>query len=313
MLRVGTVGTFSAVFLRAVGVLGLVVTLLPANAATIEVRDDRGTTLRLQTPAKRIIALAPHLTEIAYAAGAGPALVAVSAYSDYPPEAQRLPRVGDGARVDIERILTLKPDLVLAWQSGNQAGDIARLEQLGIAVWVSEPSRLDDIARLLRGVALLAGVSAAGEGAASAMERDLNALRLRHATRAQGQTAVRVFYEIWHQPLMTVNGRHMINDAITLCGGRNVFADVVTVTPTVTLEAVLAAQPQVVIGGGSAHDAAALSTRWRAMPLPALRELPTYFVDPDIIQRASPRVLKGVQAVCGFLDNTRSANPISRP
>lgn len=313
MLHVGTVGTCSAVFLRAVGVLGLVVTLLPANAATIEVRDDRGTTLRLKTPAKRIIALAPHLTEIAYAAGAGPALVAVSAYSDYPPEAQRLPRVGDGARVDIERILTLKPDLVLAWQSGNQAGDIARLEQLGIAVWVSEPSRLGDIARLLRGVALLAGVSAAGEGAASALERELDTLRLSHATQTHGKNVVRVFYEIWHQPLMTVSRRHMINDAITLCGGRNVFADVATVTPTLTLEAVVAAQPQVVIGGGSAHDAAGLSTRWRAMPLPALRELPTYFVEPDIIQRASPRVLKGVKAVCRFLDTTRSAKPMSRP
>lgn len=292
-------------------VLGLVGALLPANASTIAVRDDRGTTLHLKTPAKRIIALAPHLTEITFAAGAGSALIAVSAYSDYPRQAQRLPRVGDGARLDIERILTLKPDLVLAWQSGNQAGDIARLEQLGIAVWVSEPSRLADIARLLRGVALLAGVPAAGESAAAALERDLHELRQRHGAHAQNP--VRVFYEIWHQPLMTVSGRHMINDAITLCGGRNVFADVATLTPTVTLEAVLAAQPQVVIGGGSAQDAAALRTRWRAMPLPALRELPAYFVEPDIVQRASPRVVKGVQALCGILDTARSAKSMNRP
>jgi len=193
-----------------------------AYAATLEVQDDRGKTLRLAAPASRIISIAPHLTEIAFAAGVGSRLDAVSEYSDYPPEAQRLPRVGDGARVDIERILMLKPDLVLAWKSGNQAGDIARLERRGIAVWVTEPARLADIGRLLRGAALLAGDAAAGERAAVAFERSLRELNDRYGMPSSRREPLRVFYEIWHQPLLTVNG---IGSAVpvrpsTACGSR---------------------------------------------------------------------------------------------
>lgn len=279
-----------------------------AYAAAIAVRDDRGKTLQLTAPATRIIAIAPHLTEIAYAAGAGERLVAASAYSDYPPQAKRLPRVGDGARVDIERILTLKPDLVLAWKSGNQAGDIARLERLGITVWVSEAERLTDIPRLLRDVAKLAGVDAAGERAAGDFERELSELHARYSARVPAQGAVRVFYQVWHQPLLTVNGAHMISDAITLCGGVNVFGNVTALTPAVTLESVLAARPQIVLGGGSANDAADFARRWRAMPLAALRALPARYIAPDHIQRASPRIVQGLRAMCAHLDALRTEN-----
>jgi len=284
-----------------VAVCGVATCMPAAQAAPVEVRDDRGKTLRLAQPAARIIAIAPHLTEIAFAAGAGAKLIAVSEYSDFPPEAKRLPRVGDGARVDIERILTLKPDLVLAWKSGNQAGDIARLERLGIAVWVSESSRLVDIARLLRDTAALAGEPAAGERAAQAFERELRGLSDRNRQRAGRPEPVRVFYEIWHQPLLTVNGAHMISDGITLCGGKNVFADVPVLTPAVSFEAVLAARPQLVLGGGSAGGKAAFQSRWANMPLQALRTIPAHYVPPDGIQRASPRVLDGVKAICSYL------------
>lgn len=296
--------------MRAAGVHCLLFCLLvlaqSAQAAAIAVRDDRGKTLRLAAPATRIIAIAPHLTEIAYAAGAGDKLIAVSAFSDFPRQAQRLPRVGDGARVDIERILTFKPDLVLAWKSGNQAGDIARLERLGIAVWVSEASRLADIPRLMRDTARLAGVAAAGEQAASAFENELSGLRNRDSARASLRQAPRVFYEIWHRPLLTVNGAHLISDAIRLCGGVNVFADVTVLTPSVTLEAVLAARPHVVLGGGSANGEAEFVARWRGMPLAALRALPARFIAPDGIQRQSPRILEGLRAICAHLDAVRA-------
>ncbi len=282
-----------------------------AHAAFPEVQDDRGGRLRLAAPATRIISISPHLTEIAFAAGVGARLIAVSEYSDYPPEALRLPRVGDGARVDIERILTLKPDLVLAWKSGNQAGDIARLERLGIPVWVSEPSRLTDIARLLRDVALLAGDAAAGERAASEFEQALMHLRRRsrkdsHApayVRGQDSPRVlRVFYEIWHQPLLTVNGAHMISDVITLCGGQNIFADAPVLTPAVSLEAVLAARPDIVLGGGSANGEGDFLRRWSRMSSAALRAIPARYISPDGIQRQSPRILDGVRAMCAHLD-----------
>lgn len=274
----------------------------PVQAASRDVRDDRGLVLRLAAPATRIISIAPHLTEIAFAAGVGAKLIAVSEYSDYPPEARRLPHVGDGARVDIERILTLKPDLVLAWKSGNQAGDIARLERLGIRVWVTEAARLTDIPRLLRDVATLAGEGAAGERAAGDFERALSRLRDRLKVQIPKQKPRRVFYEIWHQPLLTVNGAHMINDAITWCGGQNVFADVPVLTPAVSLEAVLAARPQMVLGGGSANGEAEFRAQWARMPLAALRAIPVRYIAPDSIQRQSPRILDGIRALCAHLD-----------
>lgn len=286
-----------------------------AQANGIAVRDDRGTTLSLGAPANRIISIAPHLTEIAFAAGVDDRLVAVSAFSDFPHEARRLPRVGDGARIDIERILTLKPDLVLAWKSGNQAADVARLERLGVPVWVSEASRLADIARLMRDVAVLAGEPAKGERAAAQFERELRNLRERYA-RPNGthgvHGALRVFYEIWPQPLITVNRDHLISEVIALCGGANVFADVASLTPSVTLEAVLAARPQLILGGGSAQGQGDFAARWRAAPLPALRALPVGYVAPDLIQRASPRVIGGMQVICGHLDQAQATQKAPR-
>lgn len=282
-----------------------------SHAAPIEVRDDRGTTLQLAVPARRIISIAPHLTEIAFAAGAGSNLVAVSAFSDYPPAARDLPRVGDGARVDIERILTLKPDLILAWKSGNQAGDIARLERLGIPVWVSEASQLADVPRLLRAVAMLAGMAGSGERAATDFEQALS--RLQGRAQLARQQAPRVFYEIWHQPLLTVNGAHLISDAIALCGGFNVFAAAPVLTPAVTLEAVLAARPQLVLGGGSANGETEFLKRWRAMPLAALRAIPAYYIEPDAIQRQSPRIVDGIRAICAHIEQViQSAHSLPR-
>ncbi len=287
--------------------------IVHARAARVEVQDDRGKTLRLAVPATRIIAIAPHLTEIAFAAGVGAKLIAVSRFSDYPPEAKRLPRVGDGARVDIERILMLKPDLVLAWRSGNQAGDITRLERLGIPVWVSEPARLADIARLLRDTAQLAGDAASGERAASDFERELTQLReLASVVERRNRQSPRVFYEIWHQPLLTVNGAHMISDVITLCGGVNVFADVPMLTPAVSLESVLAARPNMVLGGGSANGESDFRARWARMPLPALRVVAAHYIPPDSIQRQSPRILDGIRAICARLGSaatTATENP----
>ena len=289
---------------RAVAVI-LLALGFSARATPPEVRDARGKILRLAEPAARIISIAPHLTEITFAAGAGDKLVAVSEYSDYPPEAKRLPRIGDGARVDIERILTLKPDLILAWKSGNQAGDIEKLMRLGFRVWVSEVSRLADIPRLLRDVARLAGTAAAGERAAGDFERELQRLRDRGGVQARTQEPLRVFYEIWHQPLLTVNGAHMISDAITLCGGINIFADVPVLTPAVSLEAVLAARPHIVLGGGSANGEAEFLGRWSRTPPAALRAIPARFIAPDGIQRQSPRVIDGIRAICAHLDSAR--------
>lgn len=272
-----------------------------AAAQTVSVTDDRGKTVTLVAPARRIVALAPHLAELAFAAGAGGKLVGVARFSDFPPPTREIPQVGDAARVDFERIVPLKPDLVLAWKSGNPPGDVGRLESLGYLLFVTEPARLADIPRLLRAIGALAGTDSAAEKAAAGFEREIRVLRGRYTKALR----VRVFYQIWHAPLLTVNGAHIISDVIALCGGENVFSDVSQLTPAVTLEAVLAAKPEAIVGGGSAGGEKDFAGHWRASAIPALRDLPAYYVNPDLIQRQTPRIVEGARVVCSALEDVR--------
>lgn len=247
------------------------------------------------------MALAPSLAELAFAAGAGGQLAGVARFSDFPPAARRIPQVGDAARVDFERVAALKPDLILAWKSGNSAADVARLEALGYPAFVSEPARLADIPRVLNKIGVLAGTAPAAGKAASEFEREIRALRGRYATAGK----VRVFYLIWHRPLLTVNGAHMISDVIALCGGENVFADLAQLTPNVSLEAVIAAKPEVVLGGGSADAEREFASRWRETAVEPLRGLPAFHINPDHIQRQTPRIVEGARAMCSALDEVR--------
>ena len=272
-----------------------------ALAQAVSIVDDRGRTIRLSAPAPRVVALAPSLAELAFAAGAGGRLVGVARFSDFPPAARAIPQVGDAARVDFERIVALKPDLILAWKSGNSAADVDRLEGLGYPAFVSEPARLADIPRLLRAIGVLAGTGPAASEAAVDFEREIRALRDRHERARK----VRVFYLIWHKPLLTVNGAHMISDVITLCGGENIFADVNLLTPPVTMEAVIAGRPEVILGGASAGGEKEFARRWRASSVPPLSGLPAYYVNPDVIQRQTPRIVEGAKAVCSALEGVR--------
>jgi iron complex transport system substrate-binding protein len=275
-----------------------------AAAADIVVTDDRGVALRLATPALRIVALAPSITEMVYAAGAGAQLAAVPRFSDFPPQAAGLPQIGDASSLDAERILALQPDLVIGWKSGNRAADLARIERLGLKLFVIEPVALDDVPRALRAIGTLAGTGDAAETAARGFETQVQTMRARYA----GAARVRVFYEIWHQPLMTVNDRHMISDVVRLCGGENIFGALPVLTPVVSLEDVMARKPQVVLGGGSSMSGDELATLWRAQArLTALRDLPVRRVDPDAIQRQTPRVLLGAVEVCRHLDAVRGS------
>ena len=277
-----------------------------ARAQSVSAVDDRGARVSLAAPARTIVALAPSITELVFAAGAGAKLTGVPRFSDYPAAASRIVQIGDASRIDLERVLSLKPDLVVAWKTGNHAADFERLEQLGLVVFVAEPATLAAIPRLLRALAVLAGSSASAEAAAGEFERGIAALTARYRARE----AVRVFYEIWHEPLMTVNGRHMISDVIDLCGGRNVFASAPVLTPVVSLESVIGARPQVVLGGSSATTPAAFAAPWTGNQRYAgLRGVRAMYVDPDYIQRQTPRVLEGARVVCEHLEAVRSAPP----
>lgn len=287
----------------AVFALSATLLLQHVAAAALSLVDDRGRAVVLAVPAQRIVTLAPHLAEIVFAAGAGERLVGVARFSDFPEAARRLPQVGDGARVDLERIIALRPDLILAWKSGNQAGDIERLETLGFPVFVTEPARLTDIPRLLRAIGTLAGTVPAAEQAIEKYNNEINGLRNYYG----GRLPLRVFYEIWHRPLLTVNGQHIISDVLALCGGRNVFGNVPRLTPAVSSEAVLAAQPEVILGGGSAGGEGEFVTQWRTFRISALRTLPAYYIAPDTIQRPTPRIIEGAQAVCEALEKVRTS------
>ena len=257
--------------------------------------------VRLAAPAERIVTLAPHLAELVFAAGAGDKLAGAVRFSAFP-GARQVPRVGDAASIDVEGILLLQPDLVLAWKSGNRAGDVARLERLGLRVYVTEPLRLPDVPRLIRAVGALAGTTQPAQSAARAFESRIAALRAQFARRRP----LRVFYEIWHRPLLTVNGSHMISDVIMLCGGINVFSDAPALTPSVSLESVLAEHPDAIVGGGSGVTAQEFMAHWRAHGIDALKEVPLIYVAPDEIQRATPRIADGARTICDGLEKIRS-------
>jgi iron complex transport system substrate-binding protein len=271
-------------------------------AQPVSIKDDRGRVVTVNRPVQRIVTLAPHLTELAYAAGAGEKLVGVARHSDYPAAAARIPRVGDAVRVEAEEILALKPDLVLAWRSGNNPAEIGRLEQIGLPVLATEPARLSDIPRLLRAIGTLAGTGGHAQMAATDFEGEIEALRQRYAKVQR----IRVFYVIWHKPLLTVSGAHLISEILSLCGGENVFADLGQLTPHVTLEALIAAKPVAILGGASAGGAKGFAEQWRATAVSPLRDLPAHYIDPDLIQRPTPRIVAGVKAVCAALEQVRS-------
>ena len=278
-----------------------VLTCLPARCEIV-VTDVSGASIRLAAPARRIVSLTPHITELLFAAGAGDRVVGTAEYSDYPPAAKALPRVG-GNSLDLEAIVALKPDLVMGWQSGNAAAAVARLRALGLTVHLSEPGRIEDIAGDLERIGLLAGTGTTANAAAKVFRDRYAALVARYSRRPP----VTVFYQIWKQPLMTVNGKQIISDAIRLCGGRNVFAQLPILAPTVTVEAVIAADPEVIVASGMGESRPEWLDDWRRWTtLTAVARDNLYFVPPDLLQRHTPRILDGAGKLCMHLETARA-------
>jgi len=281
----------------------IAVTVFAQHAqAQVSVRDDYGRTVELAVPAARIVSLAPHLTELLYAAGAGDKVVGAIAYSDYPPAARALPRVGSDAGIDLEAVLALRPDLVVAWPNPGSVRAIERLASLGLAVYRSEPRSFDDIARTLERLGALAGTEAAAEAAARAFRVRLARLEAKYSGRAP----VRVFYQVWGRPIVTVNGAHLISKVIRLCGGENVFARLPLIAPEVDREAVLRADPQVIVASGPDGERPGWLDAWKAFPgLAAARGGQLYTIPPDLIERQSTRILDGAARMCRILDAVR--------
>ena len=274
-----------------------------ALAVPVEATDATGARVMLAAPAHRIVSLAPHTTELLFAAGAGASVVGVLDPADWPPEAARLPRVGDANGLDLERILALKPDLAVAWPYLAPA-QTERLRELGIAVFISDPRTPEEIAADIERLGKLTGSDSIATDAAARFRARLAALVARESRKSGAPLAV--FYEIWNKPLYTIGGRHLISAALDLCGGRNVFASTQLPALEVSVEAVLAAAPAAIVAGTDRAVRPAWLDEWnRWRDLPAVAHGNLFVVDADLLHRAGPRFVDGLAQLCAALDTAR--------
>jgi len=295
----------------AAALVFVVATFAAAEAEALTVVDDAGHSFVIERPPQRIVTLAPSLTELVFAAGGGASLVGTSALSDFPPAARTIARIGDAGRLDVERVIALKPDLVLIWQRGNTSRELEQLEAAGMRLFQLEPRRLGDVARAIERLGELLGHESEAKQRASEMRSALDRLRAAHA----GAAPVTVFYQVWRQPLMTVNGKHLIDDILTLCGGRNVFAGLTPLVPILSSEAVVGANPEAILTASETASAEAWKrdpanpsfAAWhRHRSMTAVRRSWLYALNGDNISRQGPRVVDGATAVCAVLDQVRA-------
>lgn len=274
--------------------------LLGANAQAVTVKDDAGKAVTLDKPAMRVISLAPHATELLFAAGGGERVVGAVNYSDYPEAAKRIPRIGSNREVDIERIMALRPDLIVAWMHGSSERQIELVRQLGVPVYLSDPQTLEGIPESLLRLAQLMGTEEAARPAAAGLRAQLAALRSRYA----GRSTVRTFYQVWDKPLYTLSGKHIVTDALRLCGGENIFHALPITAPVVTLESVLQADPEAIFGTAEKNYGGV--NLWRQYPtMTAVRNANLFTVDGNLLNRAGPRMIAGAALMCEKLEQAR--------
>lgn len=281
----------------------LLASIASNSHSEIIVVDQTNRTVKLSKPVERVVALAPHIVESFFAAGAGDRLVAVSDYSDYPAEALKLPRVGSSFHYNIEAIIAQKPDLVIVWNSSKGGREVQRFEKLGIPVYVSEAHSFEDIAKTLKDFGVLAGTEVIANKRADQFLDSLNKLRNQNKDKAQ----VSVFYQVWQQPLQTINGDHVISKVMSVCGGKNVFASSPIIAPRISLESVVKENPEVLVTGYSKDKSQTSLNHWNQWPqMSAVKNNNLHYINPDILVRHTTRLAEGAEALCRVLDIARS-------
>ena len=279
------------------------------TAAVVSVTDDAGNTIALREPARRIVSLAPHATEALFAAGAGAHVVGTVSPVEHPEAARQVERVGDSGRLDLERIVALRPDLLVVWQQGNSERHLEALRKLGIPMYYTRPRRLRDIPGTLVRLGTLAATEAQARRAAADY-----ALRLEEIERAYaGRPPVRIFFQVWERPLLTVNGTQIISDALRTCGGTNVFEEDKLLVPTVDVEAVVRARPDAVVRTAAPGEPEGFAL-WRRLPAfePTARGN-LIVLRTDALLRPSPRILEGVEMLCEALEGVRRRRGMLSP
>lgn len=286
-------------------VIYLIVIGSSTNAAApgVKVIDDFDHVVTLPAPAQRIISLAPHNTENLFSAGAGNRVVGVVEYSDYPPEAKHIPSVGSHVQFNLEAIIALEPDLVVAWRSGNNRDALKQIEQLGIPVYYSEPRSFESIVENIQELAALSGTTELQDPDLSAIQQNIESARADFAD----QKSLDVFYQVWTDPLMTLNGDHLISRVLEVCGTRHLFAELSIIAPRISIEAVVDANPDVIVTGMVNNQKPDMSVWEKWHTIKAVKNQHFIYVDSDVMHRHTLRMLKGVQSFCHQLDEVRRA------
>jgi iron complex transport system substrate-binding protein len=268
-----------------------------ASNANISVTDDFQHNVTVHTPPLRIVTLAPGATAMLFAAGAASQLVATIEYSGQPASEAKLPKIGSADAIDMERLIALRPDVVVVWPDGNNPAQIATIERLGISVYRQEAITLDSIPQSLRRLGKLTGTSGVAERQAGALEAKLAGLRRDYANSSHPPT---VLLEVWDRPLYTVGRGELMSDALGVCGARNAFADLPARAPAIGIEAVLTRDPDIIIAAAPPGKGAAWLAEWRRYP--SLRAVRTghllAFEDQRLIG-LGPDVIDATAAMCG--------------
>ena len=268
--------------------------------AAVTVRDDDGKAVTLQKPARRVISMAPHITELLFAAGGGSHVVGVAAYSDFPEEAKKIQQIGSSREVDLERIMALKPDLIVVWQPGSSERQIATLRKLGVPLFHNKPQKLEDIPEGVVKLGQLMGTEKAATPVAAELRQQLAGLRSRYGNRP----VVRAFYQVWDQPLYTLNGEHIVSEALRLCGGENIFAGLPTMAPVVSVEGVLQKNPEAIFATAEKNYGGV--NMWKPYgTLLAVRNGNLFTIDGNLLNRSGPRMIAGAAILCEKLELAR--------
>jgi iron complex transport system substrate-binding protein len=271
-----------------------------ASAAPISVRDDDGNIVTLQKSAQRVIAMAPHVTELLFTAGAGEKIVGAVTYSDYPEAAKKIPRVGDNRLIDLERVAAMKPDLIVIWMHGGFERQIEGLRKLGIPLFHSEPTKLEGIADNVVRLGQLMGTETVANAAADDIRQQFSAMTRQYGKRPP----VRLFYQVWDKPLYTLSNKSIVGDAIRLCGGVNIFGDLKVTAPVVSIEAVLQENPEAIFGT-SEKDYGSINL-WKPYPnMLAVKNNNLFRLDGELLNRAGPRMVAGTKALCEKIEEAR--------
>ena len=272
------------------------------NNDAIEVTDFAGNKISLPSPAKRIIALSPHIVENIFSAGAGNHLVGRVEYSNYPEQAKSAPIIGSFDKVNYEKIIELKPDLIIAWQSGNSHVDISRLKELGFNVYVDKANTLRELAKSINDIAVLTGYAGSAKKTTDHYLARLDEIENQY----KNKPSVSTFYQVWNQPLQTINGDHIISEAISICGGINIYNDQFAVAPIINIESILERNPNVIIASGLSDARPEWLDDWLKWgSLKAVQNNNLFYVPPDHIQRHTLRLLLGIERICEHLDIAR--------